>query len=219
MRIRLQPGERTFIVGSTGSGKTYLARRLLWGAPNVIVLDPKHGFTWSDKAGANTGDSKYDFAVPEIEDLKRWDGKRPIIFQPPMIRGKSMESIYDEFFALCWFWKTPLVYCDELMQIAPTGNPPFELKKVITQGRQRGITAIFGTQRPSKIPVICMSESQHYFAGRLANKVDREKMADYMNSELLVRQPAKKFEFWYANESRDSPVMIGADDLDITRRN
>ena len=144
MRISLEPGERTFIVGSTGSGKTYLARRLLWNAKNLVVVDVKHGFTWSDTKNANTGDSPYDLVFTTLAELLAWTGKgKPAIFQPDFADIKN--GIVDDFFKLCWNWKTPLVYCDEILDLAPRGQLPFWFEKVIKQGRQRGITCVFGS--------------------------------------------------------------------------
>ena len=44
--MKIMAGDRVFGVGTTGSGKSYLFRRLLCRLPDVIVVDPKHGFEW-----------------------------------------------------------------------------------------------------------------------------------------------------------------------------
>ena len=216
MRISLEPGERTFIVGSTGSGKTYLARRLLWNAKNLVVVDVKHGFTWSDTKNANTGDSPYDLVFTTLAELLAWTGKgKPAIFQPDFADIKN--GIVDDFFKLCWNWKTPLVYCDEILDLAPRGQLPFWFEKVIKQGRQRGITCVFGSQRPKRIPMEVVTESQHYFIGRLAARDDRERMAECTFREVRdIRVP--KFQFLYANDSLTKPVIVKADDLVIRRK-
>ena len=217
MQIKLEPGERTFIVGSTGSGKTYFARRILWNAKNLVVLDVKHGFTWADHKGANTGDSPYDVVYRTIPELLLWSGKgKPAIFQPDFADVKN--GIVDAFFRLCWDWKTPLVYCDEILDLAPNGRMPFWFEKVIKQGRQRRITYVFGTQRPKRIPLACITESQHYFIGRLALSDDRERMAECTFREVKdIRVP--KYEFLYANDELAKPVIVKADDLVIRRSN
>src|SRR6185437_4573175 len=70
---------------------------------------------------------------------------------------KAMDSLlgyhYENF-------KRTAVCIDELTQFTRNSYPGPGLTSLLTRGRSRGITTIMCTQRPSGIPLFCISESE-----------------------------------------------------------
>lgn len=207
-RINIKAGDRAFFVGTTGSGKTTLARKLLAPAKDVVVVDPKHGFTWErEKLPYGKGVITSDF-----RQVMAHEGPEPLIYRPSLAECAA---------GLPWFWRwvwlrqNTLVYVDEVSSITKPVNPPVEFARCIQQGRSKQISVWCGTQRPAKIPVIILSESEHDFIFRLRHSTDKKRMAEY-SDEVILTDPPRGHEFWYYGD-RDQMLFKATADQ-ITRR-
>lgn len=208
--IIMLPGEKAFFVGATGVGKSYLMRALAMGAKYLIVLDPKHDFSWSD-----SGRSKYDDVYVSVADLaKNWTGPNPAIYRPDIA---EMRNGCDEFFKWCWDKRSVHVLIDELLDICPRGNAGFWLEKCIKQGRSRKLTIWSGTQRPTKLPLTLISESKHFFIGQLLMPQDKKRMAEIVHPDLKDMY-IEKFHFMYGGPGNRTLTPIDANSLNIKRK-
>jgi hypothetical protein len=209
---KIKQSEHVFICGRTGSGKTFLAETYLAGFPNVVVLDTK-GFVDWNLAGFPP---VYDSLSELVKNVK--DGKaiyRPNPFEMDM-------EFYDKFFEWVYERQNTIVYIDELMSIATSSQIPFFLKAILTRGRQRNTACWSLTQRPSGIPIICMSEATHFFVFDLNIKEDRDRLKKITGNEIMDYKPSElckingknmEYPFFYYNYKMDKPNLS-----EMTRR-
>ena len=157
--------DRTVLVGTTGSGKTTLARQLLDSYPVVVVHDAKGLLKWPD----------YRVLTNWRELTRAREAK--LIYRPS---AKELRSELDQecFFRWIYTRRNTVLYVDEVYSIAYRDELPPSYFACLTRGRERGIGILSATQRPTKIPNVILSESEHYFLFRLNLPNDRKKMQE-----------------------------------------
>lgn len=194
-KITLRANERLFVCGKTGTGKTYLMRHLTQRIKRLIVLDGKGTLgSW----GLEPWDRDTRRALKAGEELRA-----RVIYNalgtPPI---DFWESVLDTVFEA----GNVTVYVDEMYLIVEAGTrAPAILTALYTQGRELGIGMWAGTQRPAWIPLVCMSEAEHFFMFRLNMEEDRKRMSAFMGERVL--QPVQdEHGFYYARDSWDAPV-------------
>jgi hypothetical protein len=205
-QLRIGKNDRAILIGATGCGKTLLARFLVDdpAKPFSVVYDTK-GLISSPMLQAPQdrwmGHKVYDNFEMLIESQKKNLTKEPrVIYRPPIEEERDavaqdvfFEWIYDR-------WKTRL-YVDEAYSILGGTNPSQYLQACLSRGRERGISTVISTQRPARIPVITMSESEHIFVFRLNAKRDRETAGELIDVEPRAFHPSelKDHQFYYFN--------------------
>ncbi len=196
--VTFKSTDRVFACGKTGSGKTYLMERLTRSLPRLVVLDGKGTLgTWG---------------------LSEWNREsRSLLHNQEPVRVRVTWDLGQDVFE---FWENVLeeiyasgnvtMYCDELYALAEKpGQVQPALRAIYTRGRELNIGAWASTQRPVSVPLVCLSESEHYFMFRLSMDDDRSRMAEFMTQE--VREPIKDLHgFFYMYAQADSPVYIPA---------
>ena len=199
-RITILRQERLFIVGTTNSGKSSLADYLLREANHIVVLDPKHGYQPERKKGDQPG------RIPVITDdyrvVVKHEGPEPLVYQPPTLTPESVESQLRWFWDWVWWREQTIVYVDELTMVIPSAQRlPYGLARLIQQGRQKGIGTWCATQRPSRIPIPVLSESEHHCVFRLRHPADLRRMAEYTDP-IIESDPAMGHDFWYYYDAK-----------------
>ena len=203
--MKVKRSDRLFIVGQTGSGKSYLARELLNRTDYVVVVDPKHMFSW--EAG-----KQYDDIYTSVKELdQHWEGPAAAIYRP------SQAELYAGCNALfAWAWKQGniLVYIDEAYDLMVGGRSGYWLQKCMKQGRQKRLGIWCGSQRPAFVDLSLITEAQHFLVGFLAMPQDRKRMADVAHPSLRDAIPPE-YHFWYVGpETRGhDPKLITAQDI------
>jgi len=191
----IRSDEHIFIAGRTGSGKTTLAKEILKPVRRLIVCDSKgtlrgwNAGEWADK------ESRKKFEQGDAIRLRA---------APPI--GDDSPEFWDAIFESAYYAGDCRIYIDELYGVVPTVTqaPPF-LKVIYTRGREFNVSMCALTQRPSWVPLFCMSESSHYFCFKLNMPEDRARMAAFMGEE--VREPIKdKHGFFYYGGDLDAPI-------------
>lgn len=194
--IRIKPGDRAFIVGTTGSGKTYLASLLLRPRPDVVVIDPKHQFELTGSAHGKA------VVTEDFREVVKHQGPGPLIYRPSL--AECAQGI-PWFWVWIWFRENTLVYVDEVAAITKPVTIPPDFARCIQQGRSRNIGVWCGTQRPARVPIVILSEAEHDFVFRLRNPEDLKRMAEYTDPAVM-RDRAKGHEFWYYGD-RDQVLL------------
>lgn len=178
----------------TGSGKTTLAREMLQYFPFVVVYDVKGQMTAKQ--------------WPGFEILKDFDklikAKGPKLIYQPNIREIPDEKNWEfaeRFFKWIYLRKNTLVYIDEVYGCTAASFIPFYFKAILTRGRERGITCMMATQRPSLIPQFILSESENYFVFKLQMPQDKKKIEEIKGFSVETLNGLKKYQFLIANET------------------
>jgi DNA helicase HerA-like ATPase len=194
--ITISTNDRVLITGKTGSGKTYLAKKLLSKIDRLIVLDAKgslsnwnlESFDYNTKRKLAYGDPVRVRAIPPIKsDIQEY-----------------WNSVLSGVFA----YRNLTIYIDELYSVAPPNTKtPDILYSIYTRGREYGIGIWSSTQRPTWIPLVALSEAEHFFMFRLQLQEDRKRMSAFMGSDVL-RLIQDEHGFFYMQSAWDKPYYI-----------
>lgn len=194
--IVIKTNERVCIAGKTGSGKTYLARYLTRRLSRLVVIDSKGSLgdwnldPWSGKTEADLRSGR-KVRARVLDDLRREPEEQYADLASIILRSGSVT-----------------VYIDELYAVVPPGSrPPPPLNALWTRGREYGIGVWASTQRPVWVPLVALSEAEHFFMFRLTLNDDRRRMAEFMTEEVL--SPFSDLHgFWYMAAAQDAPVFL-----------
>lgn len=196
----IRSGQHVFVAGRTGCGKSQLVEAYLSSRPNVICLDTKGDVNWN--------------TIPDVviyDRLDRMIEKHSIgkaIYRP---RWQELNFDYtDKFFEYIYLRRNTDVWIDEVMSIELT---PY-YKACLTRGRSLNISCWNVTQRPKTIPLICISESTHFFVFDLQLEADRKRIMEVVPFEEINTIPSKingEYSFWYYNFKMNSPIVSKLD--------
>jgi energy-coupling factor transporter ATP-binding protein EcfA2 len=154
-------GEHVTMIGTTGSGKTTLAREILPTRSYVVVFGVKR-----------RDDTLDDFRRDGYLRIKDWGhngiGNRLILW--PEIRGAghtdeqrrvfidAMDAIYRQ-----GGW---CIVSDETSYLDDVLGMEKWIKFILQQGRASGVSMVNMTQRPAFIPLACYDQATHLFLWR-----------------------------------------------------
>src|SRR6185312_504566 len=206
-----------FFVGHTGSGKTYLASKLIDETVPpllpVVVIDPKGMFH------VNAGSS-----WEVLGDLpRRWEArirhpKKPrhlrVVIQPDfmgdMRRHPVLNSVYQRIFAA----RKCLIYLDEIQALCYNSRASDDLARLVQMGRQPKISVWGSTLRPAGIPRMFLSENDHMFVFRLRDRDDRMRVSEVLGEWGKLSPGPGKFDFWYMppGVANLDPVLVHQDE-------
>lgn len=192
--IKLGRNDRGVLIGKTGCGKTTLARFLIedWKKPYSITWNPKGSdrvYEWDHKH------------VTTLSELYDTDDNR-IVYTPHPTLAEDEDNQY-QFFYWIYERKYTRLYIDEATAIAYNGQkPPRYLTAVLNRGRERGISSLTATQRPSGVPMNVLSESEHYYVFKTLLPQDKQRIELITGISVEDQEDLEDFEFYHFNVSR-----------------
>jgi energy-coupling factor transporter ATP-binding protein EcfA2 len=187
-------GEHVLISGSTGSGKTTLARmvdqvRIDRGgfvivlvaklSPDKTIVNDYKGFTRWEKMKKNPSRHENKILLwPNTDKLRNRRDKTAL-----------QKEVFDHAFDVFMDKGKWTVHVDEgLYMCSPTFmNMEKDLAMLHAMGRSSNLTVVTLTQRPSHLPLILYSSAAHAFIGRTREQVDNKRLG-----ELGGRNSAKE---------------------------
>lgn len=190
------PTDRAAFVGQTGSGKTTLAEAVCAARPFVVAHDSKGTLKWS---GYTLFRSLAKMADADPVKVPR------MIYRPDADELLDADA-QDQFFRWCYDRGNCVVYVDEVFAVASANTVPHHLLACVTRGRERGVQLYASTQRPSGIPLVVLSESEHVYAFRLKLPGDRERMEDVTGIDANVIGKIPKRQFYYCPQDAEQAV-------------
>lgn len=189
---------RLLVQGNSGSGKSYLLRRLLeQSAPYVqqIIIDPEGDFTSLDEYGhvvidANRSEVEL-VAIAERVRQQRVSCDLNLesleIEQQMKAAATFLNALFD---APREFWFPALVVVDEAQMFAPAaaGDVDETVRKaslgamtnLMCRGRKRGLSGVIATQRLAKLAKNVAAEASNFLMGRTFLDIDMARAADLL---------------------------------------
>lgn len=205
-RVSISSNDRIACVGKTGSGKSYLARNLIWEPLDRVVFHD-----WKEQEHENLNaptlrslDDVHEALFAENEEERLYK----FCYVPPA--GEHGLDAWDELCRLVYEKGDFHLLGDEIKGIYQKGNTVRAVsdhhEKILTRGRSRGVGMTNLSQRPKKIPMECMSESEHLFAFRLNLGDDRKRLGEIFGSEHEDRlRELSDHRFMYYRIGMDEP--------------
>jgi hypothetical protein len=189
------PGQtdRATFLGQTGTGKTTLAQTLLEQRDYVVVFDTKGRIQWpgyhlhTDFAKLTRDDHPHLIWRPSFTDLRN-----------PGLMNRAWGWIY--------LRKRTTAYADELKDHMVGQLAPPNYERCVTRGREHEISVWSGTQRPSKIPMVALSESETYFVFYLKLPQDRERAEELTGIDYERIETLPKHVFMWARQDEPAPA-------------
>lgn len=213
-------------VGFRGSGKSTVASSILRANNGVFLFDP-HGddaYRWI----LNTAHS-----VVELEDYSRWrraaNPKRVALRYVPDGRLDPYEALND-FCAWAWAWRNIWMCIEEVSEsckgVSAQGMPP-ELRRIVNQGRHRGLNQLYCGLRYAEIPRPISAGADVQILFRSQEPLDLDAMRGRIGSEAaekvqgLGKHEALAFfpdRTWQTIGSRDAGLseLILRDSADVS---
>ena len=153
--LQLRPDERGAIIGQSGTGKTYLAVRILPSTGQLCIVDPKRLL-------------KYDKNVKVYTNAKRilWDKPKRFIYRPKPKDLDNMDA-YNLVYKYCYERKNFFVYTDDVVGIMDRTRYPKYLRICYQMGRERKVAMLSTFQRPAWVPMFLCSEATKLYCFRL----------------------------------------------------
>jgi DNA helicase HerA-like ATPase len=195
-KIRIRSNERVFIAGQSRSGKSYLARSILRQFSRLIVLDSKGDLgDWGLEEASDGGWKRLEKGQAARLRVSKPVGAPQQYWIDAMVRAYEAGN--------------DVIYIDEVSQIFRTPDPPDVVWDIWQRGGVFGVGGFAASQRPSSIPLIMMSEANHFFMFRLNLLRDRKRMAEFMGDEVVAGiPPGDRHGFFYRHIDMLKPVYI-----------
>lgn len=168
-------GEHATLLGSTGSGKTTLARQILPIRTYVAAIATK------------PEDENLEALIRRdgYRRVKRWppdDRRDPrVVFWPPSgglsdieLQREAILDVLDDI----WHAGRWTVYLDEVDETSNALGLDRELRRMLRQGRAAKITLVGATQRPRGIPLEFYSQATHLFFWQQNDEADLARISE-----------------------------------------
>lgn len=183
-------------MGPSGSGKSTLATALVPRYDHTVTLDPKGEFRLPGAVYCQTAQS----ILRRSQDLR---DARAIIYQPAITEIRSRVA-HERVLWWIYLRGNTMLYIDEVYTYATGSDLPDALFAIITRGRSRNVGGIFATQRPSRIPLVVLSEARCAFIFRLMLAKDRKRIEETFFVSEADQLRLGEFEFLFAIDGRVS---------------
>lgn len=189
--------ERMLVVGMTGSGKTFFAEQILRWRDNVIVYDTKGQIDWENYT-----------LVSSFNELKKCKAKN--ILYKPQLQDWYNEEPADDFFNWVYHRGDTTLYIDEVATACYDGRIPFWLHGIMSRGRELGVSFIGSTQRPKRIPISLLSESERMAIFRLKVFEDAKRISQTIGIEAedIMKLPKRYFYYSSVDTTYKQPFTL-----------
>lgn len=208
MNIIPEHGERALVVGQSGSGKTQLAKWLLWHMPGAIIYDTK-GEPAFDEMGpiVTTTDEAFHIFSEEGEEVDYVIVRpEPEILAHPYLLDEMLYDHYQRGDGVT-------AYIDEAYQFHNKGRAGDGYLALLTRGRSKDITTITSSQRPAFLSLFAFTELNHLFALRLNHWDDRSRLGNVI-ADYEKRDKVPLHHFDYARAESEAITRFAPIDID-----
>ena len=190
-------GEHSAIWGQTGTGKTWLARRLLLPRRYVQIYDSKGFIDWPEYR-----------LYTNLQDVI-YAREEKVIYRPTYDELQNPETV-NLYFSFIYARENTFCYVDEVPSISDASKSPNAFLGCFQRGRERKISMLAGSQRPVDIPKVIFTESKHYYIFRLTDDGDRKRISSNIpiKSEVLANLRERQFIYFNFDDGLRGPFEI-----------
>lgn len=241
-RISLRERERGLLIGGTGTGKSWLAeallvdfhRRYLARGGRVLILDSKPRFRAEYEASGVKASRRYrkwdhgpavpgSVVVSDPDDLAMaWTTGATVVVAQART-GENVPMLADcaqAFFESSRASKPTLLLVDETMDFYRGNGSAIggsnALLRAARAGRERGLAALYCTQRTKGIPPQLLEELTKLYLFRIDYDDDTKRLRE-MGAPRGITPPSEKRVFVYWSKD-DYAKVWGPYTLDLPRR-
>jgi len=171
------------IMGKRGSGKSYLAKKMIQAASRLLVYDPM---------GEYFGGVVVDDFL-ELRDfwLKVYRGRFRIIYRPI-----DAEAEFAPICRLAWACENLTFLIEEVQTFCNPRSICTDFKAIIAKGRKKEIEVIGVTQRPAEISKLLTSQAKEMYIFNTTEPNDIEYFKNTFGSEFVEKMSAlQQYEF------------------------
>lgn len=182
------------IMGTRGTGKSFLCQRLqsLW--PRRIVFDALDEYSQGEHVY-----SFDDFAALLIEKDKSAQKEFLIVvkFDPEM---EQTEHEIENMLRVAYYFGNVQIILEEVQFFSTVHRLPKWLKNCLLTGRHQNVSLMFTTQRPGELNKTILSQCNHIFCGRIVEGNDVRYVAGFLNqsADRLSSLPDRRFLYFSA---------------------
>ena len=197
MKIRLRTNQRVMFVGTTGSGKSELAKHFLQKINRVLVIDPKHTFRMDGyRISKNVPFDWFGFKQDDFH----------VIYRPRLFDDGNLAQLIYRLLRR----KHITIYIDELATLVEMfKRSTVVLADAVRTGREKHISIWSATQRPRWIPRIFLTEAENIFQFQLRSEDDRRYMTGFMGAHVF--EPIEEHNFWFTGIDFQPPALLRLD--------
>lgn len=225
-----QGADRMFIVGRSGSGKSFLSKALL----ELYDDDEKTLTQFRCKVCVFDPNGTFDYPGKVVHDPTRVEPTRhyPVTIYRPGVSHLNAEDWNEALKRLFYSRDRILLLIDEFTALDTLfGSRRIEggnyLTAYMSRGRALGKAAIIVTQAPSSIPLTVIRNAERFAVFDLPLQDDRDRMAGVIGRyttetnprtgeatqvDIRDRKALGKFQFFYLGPGLDEPVRIRVKD-------
>lgn len=209
--FQIRSNDRMTMVGKTGSGKTAAAIKLAWNAfPDAVFYDM-------------TGEEEGKLSAPVLRTIEEVEEAlfpadpeeklTKFVYSPEVPTYEGFEDLC----RLCYEHRDIHLIADELMMVYQEGNTVRAVtehhKKIMTNGRKKGVGMTGATQRPVNVPLVGLSEAEHIFVFKLKLGTDRDRMVKIMGEPARQARDLTDYRYVYDHDDLDEAVLCEPLDL------
>lgn len=195
-------GKHVVFLGSTGSGKSFMAEKMLEKTKRFFIFDTQDVFSFP-KSKIIT---KPTDAIKAIENrTERIIYKPDRQYQTREINGYIINAIVDSSKKKNPFPR--VVYIDEIFHLGYERSFPSALPVAMAISRQRKISWWISTQRPKLIPTNILSEASFIFCFFLSRRMDIEYLSDNIRADkkdfirTALKMEKENYNFIFLNQN------------------
>jgi hypothetical protein len=199
--------DKFLVLGRSGCGKSYLARKIQTIYPKRIIFDPL-GEYYSERGPGVFHVTSFNEFSAKLVELKQKPLKRFTIvfnFDP---ETSDHRLIFNECLRLVYYFGNVLVVIEEAQLFATTHELCQWFRNMMLTGRHQGLALLFTSQRPGELHKTILSQCTHVFAGQLIDKNDMNYLSAVFGEKSKTLAHLSERRFLYFKLGIKEPVEV-----------
>lgn len=174
-----------YVMGGTGSGKSYYIKSQLKKARRVLVFDPDDEY--GEIAGMQTA-----YTASELLRLVTLAGSSKALKVRFVANGVKA---FDFVCATSFVWANHVLVVEELADVTTPSKASDNWGKVLRRGRKRGIKIMAASQRPAEADKTIFTQVNKLRCGRLDGEGDIRRVANNMQCDANLIMNLRPLDF------------------------